>query len=109
MLVYERGGFFSAHRDTEKAHGMIATLSISTIGVAKWKKGACRAENMAASPSRLDPVNTTLSRSARLSRLALSAATRDAFPRMRASSWTPSRSWIVTLRRPETRSRRSSR
>ena len=29
LLVYERGGFFAAHRDTEKAHGMIATLSIS--------------------------------------------------------------------------------
>ena len=29
LLVYERGGFFSAHRDTEKANGMIATLSIS--------------------------------------------------------------------------------
>ena len=29
LLVYERDGFFSAHRDTEKADGMIATLSIS--------------------------------------------------------------------------------
>ena len=29
LLVYERGGFFSAHRDTEKASGMIATLSIA--------------------------------------------------------------------------------
>ena len=29
LLVYERGGFFSAHRDTEKADGMIATLSIA--------------------------------------------------------------------------------
>ena len=29
LLVYETGGFFSAHRDTEKADGMIATLSIS--------------------------------------------------------------------------------
>ena len=29
LLVYERGGFFSAHRDTEKADGMVATLSIS--------------------------------------------------------------------------------
>ena len=29
LLVYEPGGFFSAHRDTEKADGMIATLSIS--------------------------------------------------------------------------------
>ena len=38
----------------------------SPIGVAKWKKGACRAENMAASPSRLDPVNTALSRSGSL-------------------------------------------
>ena len=34
LLVYETGGFFSAHRDTEKADGMIATLSISlpTLG-----------------------------------------------------------------------------
>ena len=29
LLIYERGGFFSAHRDTEKADGMVATLSIS--------------------------------------------------------------------------------
>ena len=29
LLIYETGGFFSAHRDTEKADGMIATLSIS--------------------------------------------------------------------------------
>ena len=29
LLIYEPGGFFSAHRDTEKAGGMIATLSIS--------------------------------------------------------------------------------
>ena len=29
LLVYEKGGFFSPHRDTEKADGMIATLSIS--------------------------------------------------------------------------------
>ncbi len=29
MLVYESGGFFSEHRDTEKADGMIATLSIT--------------------------------------------------------------------------------
>ena len=29
LLIYERGGFFSAHRDTEKADGMIATLSIT--------------------------------------------------------------------------------
>ncbi len=29
LLVYETGGFFSPHRDTEKADGMIATLSIS--------------------------------------------------------------------------------
>ena len=34
LLVYETGGFFSPHRDTEKADGMIATLSISlpTVG-----------------------------------------------------------------------------
>ncbi len=29
LLVYGRGGFFAAHRDTEKADGMVATLSIS--------------------------------------------------------------------------------
>ena len=29
LLIYEPGGFFVAHRDTEKADGMIATLSIS--------------------------------------------------------------------------------
>ena len=28
LLVYEPGGFFAAHRDTEKADGMIATLAI---------------------------------------------------------------------------------
>ena len=29
MLIYETGGFFKPHRDTEKADGMIATLTIS--------------------------------------------------------------------------------
>ena len=29
LLIYEPGGFFSAHRDTEKADGMVATLSVS--------------------------------------------------------------------------------
>ena len=29
LLIYETGGFFSAHRDSEKADGMIGTLSIS--------------------------------------------------------------------------------
>ena len=29
LLIYQPGGFFSAHRDTEKADGMIATLSIT--------------------------------------------------------------------------------
>ncbi len=29
LLVYERGGFFSDHRDTEKLDGMVATLVIS--------------------------------------------------------------------------------
>ena len=29
LLIYETGGFFSAHRDTEKFDGMIATLSIA--------------------------------------------------------------------------------
>jgi hypothetical protein len=29
LLVYEPGGFFTAHRDTEKMDGMVATLAIS--------------------------------------------------------------------------------
>ena len=29
LLIYEPGGFFASHRDTEKADGMIATLSIA--------------------------------------------------------------------------------
>ena len=29
LLIYEPGGFFASHRDTEKADGMVATLSIS--------------------------------------------------------------------------------
>ncbi len=29
LLIYERGGFFSSHRDSEKAPGMVATLTIS--------------------------------------------------------------------------------
>ena len=29
LLVYERGGFFAAHSDTEKVDGMVATLSMS--------------------------------------------------------------------------------
>ena len=29
LLIYEPGGFFAAHRDTEKANGMIATLTVS--------------------------------------------------------------------------------
>ena len=34
LLVYKEGGFFSAHRDTEKVSGMVATLSLSlpTLG-----------------------------------------------------------------------------
>ena len=28
LLVYEPGGFFSAHRDTEKSNGMVGTLSV---------------------------------------------------------------------------------
>ena len=32
LLIYEPGGFFVSHRDTEKADGMIATLSISLPG-----------------------------------------------------------------------------
>ena len=29
LLIYERGGFFAAHRDTEKEAGMVATLVLS--------------------------------------------------------------------------------
>ena len=29
LLIYERGGFFAPHSDTEKADGMVATLSLS--------------------------------------------------------------------------------
>ena len=29
LLIYDTGGFFAAHRDTEKADGMVATLSLS--------------------------------------------------------------------------------
>ncbi len=29
LLIYERGGFFAAHRDTEKEDGMVATLVLS--------------------------------------------------------------------------------
>lgn len=29
LLIYEPGGFFSAHRDTEKSDGMVATLSVA--------------------------------------------------------------------------------
>ena len=29
LLIYKEGGFFAAHRDTEKVRGMIATLSLS--------------------------------------------------------------------------------
>ena len=29
FLIYEEGGFFSAHRDTEKANGMVATLVVA--------------------------------------------------------------------------------
>ena len=29
MLIYEPGGFFAPHRDTEKADGMVATLTVS--------------------------------------------------------------------------------
>ena len=33
LLVYEPGGFFAAHRDSEKADGMIGTLSVSLPAV----------------------------------------------------------------------------
>ena len=29
LLIYEPGGFFSEHRDTEKTDGMVATLSVT--------------------------------------------------------------------------------
>ncbi len=32
LLIYDRGGFFAAHRDTEKVDGMIGTLSITLPG-----------------------------------------------------------------------------
>ncbi len=35
MLVYEKGGFFAPHRDTEKADGMVATLVIALPAVGK--------------------------------------------------------------------------
>ena len=58
LLIYEPGGFFSAHRDTEKADGMIATLSISlpTAGAA-WddaQRDAVRAALLAL-PAALPP------------------------------------------------------
>ena len=33
LLIYEPGGFFAAHRDSEKADGMIGTLSVSLPAV----------------------------------------------------------------------------
>lgn len=36
LLVYEPGGFFSAHRDTEKSDGMVATLSVT---LPTWGRG----------------------------------------------------------------------
>ncbi len=35
MLIYERGGFFAPHRDTEKADGMVATLVIALPAIGK--------------------------------------------------------------------------
>ena len=35
LLIYEHGGFFSPHRDSEKEDGMIATLSVSLPVVGK--------------------------------------------------------------------------
>lgn len=35
LLIYEPGGFFAAHRDSEKADGMVGTLSISFPAVSK--------------------------------------------------------------------------
>ena len=33
LLIYEPGGFFAAHRDSEKADGMVGTLSVSLPAV----------------------------------------------------------------------------
>ena len=81
----------------------------SSIGVAKWKKGAWRAENMDARPSRLEPVKRVLIRSLRLSRLVRNAAIKEAFPWLRASSCTSSKRRIVGRRLRAARSMRSSR
>jgi len=40
LLVYDRGGFFLAHRDTEKAHGMFGTLVVTLPST--YRGGALR-------------------------------------------------------------------
>ena len=39
LLIYEPGGFFAAHRDTEKADGMIATLTVSLPAASAGSRG----------------------------------------------------------------------
>ena len=60
LLIYEPGGFFVPHRDTEKADGMIATLSISlpVAGaggeiVVRHRGRECTIDMTAAEPSEL--------------------------------------------------------
>ena len=60
LLIYEPGGFFSAHRDTEKADGMVATLSISLPAagaggeiVVRHRDRESRIDMTAAEPSEL--------------------------------------------------------
>lgn len=37
LLVYERGGFFAEHRDTEKVPGMVATLIPGDLLLRQWR------------------------------------------------------------------------
>ena len=60
LLIYERGGFFAPHHDTEKADGMVATLSISLpaegVGgelVVRHRDRASTIDMTAAEPSEL--------------------------------------------------------
>lgn len=60
LLVYETGGFFVPHRDTEKASGMVATLTLSlpTAGaggelVVRHRNRETRIDMNAAEPSEL--------------------------------------------------------
>ena len=60
LLVYESGGFFAAHRDTEKTDGMVATLAVSLpvagVGgelVARHREREARIDMNAEEPSEL--------------------------------------------------------